>query len=279
MVDLSKSVMLQQFAHLREIAASTTDRQLERGAPAALVTPSIQQQKLAAYGIGFCAINSFLWFSTPALRAAVDASAGRLDSPHRPYIIRGVQELLVYFDPWLAWYVFPIVFTVGFALLPFLLVSRGSGNSDSATSLSYVWLSSRLMISLELIWLFLIWVGVCCRGPQWNFYWPGEAWDETREVALNLVDLSDYFWTGLFALKSTELPWFIREIPGIVGLLAYFVVGFLLVRRYWNRNYSWPLAATTIVLLLAITIPTKMFCRVVLDMRYIVAIPELHLNV
>ena len=278
-IDLLLNAVLQHVVRLREVAASATSYSRNQCMSSTSGIRIVQQQKLVVYGIGFCVLNCFLWFTTPTLRAAIDASAGRLDSPNRPYIVRGVQELLVYFDPWLAWYVFPVVFTIGFALLPFLLIPRGSHSIKTSTSLTYVWMSSRLMFSLELVWLFLIWVGVCCRGPQWNFYWPGETWDETREVALNTVNLSEYFWASLFALPSAEMPWLIREFPGILVLLTYFMLGLILVRRRWNQDYSWPLATTTIMLLLAIVIPTKMFCRVVWDLRYIVAIPELHLNI
>jgi hypothetical protein len=224
--------------------------------------------------------NGLLWYVTPTLRAVVDASAGRLDSPDRPFIVRGVQELLVYFDPWLAWYVFPIVFTIGFALIPFLWMSRGTGSIESVTSLIYIRLSSRLLIFLEMVWLFLIWVGVWCRGPDWNFYWPGEQWDATRVVARKTVDFSDCFWTALVGLPTHDMSWLVRELPGLLILFAYFIFGFLLiVRKHWNQKCVWQLATASILLLLAIAIPTKMVCRAVWDLRYLVSIPEMHLNI
>lgn len=232
-------------------------------------------RKLVALGAGFAVLNSLLWYTTPTLRAAVDSAAGRLDAPDRPFIVRGVQELLVYFDPWLAWYVFPVVFTIGFASIPFFWVSR-----EQATDLSTIRLTARLLLFLESVWLFLIWVGVWCRGPCWHFYWPGEAWDSSRVEVYHRVDLSDCFWTSLLSVPTQDMPWLIRELPGFLLLLTYFFCGFLFVmRNRWNKQSLWRLAATAVVLLLAIAIPTKMFCTVVWDLRYVVTIPEMQFNI
>lgn len=57
---------------------------------------------LVALGLGLALLNLGLWFGIVWLRAGIDALAGRLHSPDRPRLIHGVQELFVYFAPWLA---------------------------------------------------------------------------------------------------------------------------------------------------------------------------------
>ena len=222
----------------------------------------ILRRNLIVLGVGFAMINAVLWFATSAMRTAVDASAGRLDAPNRPYIINGVQELLVYYDPWLAWYVFPMVFTIGFASIPFLGAWREPGSHERTTSYAYTRMASVLLIFFEIVWLFLIWVGVWCRGPSWHFYWPGEAWDPMRVVVVNNVDLSTYFWVSLWGMVPRDMSWILRESPGLLLLITYFLVGFLLVKRIrWKKDGLWRLATATFVLQLALAIPTKMIFR------------------
>lgn len=238
------------------------------------------RRALIAIGVGFAIVNGILWFSTPALRTAVDASAGRLDSPHRPVIVSGVQELLVYYDPWLAWYVFPLAFTFGFASIPFLGARREQGSKGSTTSLAYICIASALLVCFELVWLFLIWVGVWCRGPDWNFYWPGENWDPTRVVALDRVNFSEYFWTQWFGVPTHDMSWLLRESPGVLLLITYFLLGFMLVAWIrWKKDRLWPLATATFLLQLGLAVPLKMFGKASIDLKYVVAIPEFLTNI
>ena len=44
------------------------------------------------------------------------------------------------------------------------------------------------------LWVTLIILGTFFRGPNWNFFGPFEYWDPHKVVALNNVDLSQYFW-------------------------------------------------------------------------------------
>jgi len=274
-VDLVRSAAAEHVARMRDGTAMATE---------ALRSPTanqaVRRRWLIALGVGFAAINCLLWYATPALRSAVDAAAGRLDAPDRPFIVRGVQELLVYFDPWLAWYVFPIVFTLGFALIPFVSRPGNSRFGKPATVPVSVRFAPMLMLLLEAVWLTLIWIGVWCRGPHWNFYWPGEIWDANRVESLQLVDLSEFFWTRLLDSPIGEMSWFLRELPGLLILVAYFWVGLLMLMRGRPRKMRLlPAVVPAIVLLLALAIPTKICCRTLCDLRYVVSIPELHLNI
>ncbi len=74
--------------------------------------------KILAFALAFT--NLVLWYAAPWLRDLFDAMTGRLASLHRPMVLNGVQELLVYYDPWLARGVFPVVYTLGFVAIAFL---------------------------------------------------------------------------------------------------------------------------------------------------------------
>src|SRR5262249_44018560 len=80
----------------------------------------ILKSRLKVLAGALAATNLLLWHAVPWLRDSFDAMTGRLGSPHRPMFLNGVQELLVYYDPWLARGVFPAVYTLGFVAIAFL---------------------------------------------------------------------------------------------------------------------------------------------------------------
>ena len=58
----------------------------------------------------------------------------------------------------------------------------------------------------------LIILGTFFRGPNWNFFGPFEYWDPHKVLALNNVDLSQYFWiiwlnTGLPKAPAGSGSW------------------------------------------------------------------------
>ena len=72
------------------------------------------------------------------------------------------------------------------------------------------------------LWVTLIILGTFLRGPNWNFFGPYENWDAHKVLALNNVDLSQYFWVnGL----HRACP---RRRPGSGGLHG---VGYILYAR------------------------------------------------
>lgn len=237
------------------------------------------RKSLVITGTGFAILNVLLWFSCRAIRDAVDAADGRLDSPIRPFIVNGVQELLVYYDPWLARLVLPLVFTLGFALIPLLLWESDSSADRPTISQAFHSVSLTLLWSLEFVWLFLIGVGLCCRGPNWVFYWPHEKWDLSRLEVLNLVNLSEYFWDLVPGTSHPASAWWVRELPGFLFLAAYFVGGMLLV-LYLNRKNPklHRLLLVTLIFQLALLVPLKMAGRFLFDLKYFIAVPEFFFN-
>lgn len=100
---------------------------------------------LTVLAITLALANLVLWYTTPWMRDLFDAMTGRLASPLRPLIMNGIQELLVYFDPWLARRVFPVVYTLGFIAIAFLFQRA----PDLACSISGSAVVSSLLLSLE----------------------------------------------------------------------------------------------------------------------------------
>lgn len=231
-------------------------------------------------GVALALLNLTMWFCTPALRDAVDSMSGRLEAPGRPYIMNGVQELLVYFDPWLARGVFPVVYTLGFAVIPFLRKPvPDSPGSSWAWSVSVLF----LLFGLETLWLLLIGIGLFLRGPNWNLFWPGEAWDPHKLEVLNNVNLSDYFWISWMHRPFGGWPWWQRELPGLVLLHNYFLVGFIiavvLYRTSRRTTPCWRWVVLMLLIQIAALVPLKMALRWAFNIKYLVAVPEYFINV
>jgi hypothetical protein len=136
-----------------------------------------------------------------------------------------------------------------------------------------------LLTLLEIVWLALIFIQIFCRGPNWNFYWPGEPWDAMRIVPWNTFVLSEYIW--IYQL-GTALPdsMFLRESPGILLSLAYFMIGIVLtlILRWKHAGFVRHVIAV-LILQLAFLVPIKMFCQLYFNMRYFVEFQEIYLNI
>jgi len=166
-----------------------------------------------------------------------------------PWYFVGLQDLLVYFDPWIAGVGAPLLIIVGLALLPYLDPNpRGVGK--------YGLRERPLVVSLflfgYLMWFVLIGIGQFLRGPNWQFYWPWEDWAVEKIAEQALVNLPNslglalllgYFFLGLVlpALANRELA---RKmglarhlIAWSVVLLMFGVVGKIVLRIFFHVKY------------------------------------------
>jgi hypothetical protein len=119
-----------------------------------------------------------------------------------PWYFLGLQELLVYFDPWIAGVMLPNFIVVGLMAIPYL-DTNPLGNGY------YTWKQRKFAISgfmfgFLVLWVLLAIIGTFIRGPGWMWFWPGETWDHHRvvhEVNTHLheiVGLTDPLAIGIF---------------------------------------------------------------------------------
>ncbi|MCB9799870.1 MAG: cytochrome C [Candidatus Omnitrophica bacterium] len=198
-----------------------------------------------------------------------------------PWYFLGLQEMLVYFDPWLAGVLFPTVIIVGLCAIPYI-------DNDPKTSGYYCfkqrrWAITAFMFGFWILWLVLIMVGTFLRGPNWNFFGPFEVWTAHKVVPLINVNLSEFFyikWLGI-ALPQN---WFIRELPGFAALFIYFIlIPKALERTVFKKLYE-RIGAARYHILIALTfmmiaLPLKMYFRWAFNLKYIIAIPEFFFNI
>jgi hypothetical protein len=187
----------------------------------------------------------------------------------------------VYFDPWLAGVVLPGFIIVGLIAIPYIDTNeKGNGYYTIADRKAEIVL---FLFGFVILWCSLIVLGTFLRGPNWNFFGPFEYWDTHKLEALTNVNLSEYIWVRAL---NTGLPsnWFVREIFGILFVLGYvFVLPVVLARNVFKTYYEKMGAPRYYVgaflFLMMMSLPIKMLLRWIINLKYIVAIPEYFFNI
>ena len=108
-----------------------------------------------------------------------------------PWYFLGLQELLVYFDPWIAGVVLPSIIIVGLMIIPYVDINEKGNGYYTFKERKFAILT--FCFGFLILWVSLIVLGTFMRGPGWNFFLPWQDWDTHKVVVLNNVDLSEYF--------------------------------------------------------------------------------------
>jgi hypothetical protein len=229
-----------------------------------------------------CSVVLIVW--SILLKAPLEQPANRAVTPNpskAPWYFLGLQEMLVYFDPWLAGVVLPGLIIVGLMAIPYIDTNpKGNGYYTFQERKAEITL---FVFGFAILWASLIVLGTFLRGPNWNFFGPFEYWDVHKLEALTNVNLSEYIWVR--ALR-TGLPenWFVREIFGILLSLAYVFVLPVILARTWLRGYYEKMGPAryyvgAFLFLMMMSLPAKMLLRWIVNLKYIVAIPEFFFNI
>ncbi len=218
------------------------------------------------------------------LKAPLEAPANPTESPNpskAPWYFLGLQELLVYFDPWIAGVLLPGLIIMGLFSIPYLDTNK-KGNG-------YYTLKERKMaitfflFGFLILWVLLIIYGTFLRGPNWNFFGPYEFWDVHKIVPLVNVNLSDLIYVKLLGVGLPS-NWFLREMWGFLLLGAYFLIPpAILAKTVFKKLYAeiGPVRYTIFIMLMLafLALPIKMYLRWTLNLKYIVALPEFFFNI
>ena len=216
--------------------------------------------------------------------APLEGIADPTDTPNpakAPWYFLGLQEMLVYFDPWLAGVVLPSLIIVGLIAIPYVDKNpKGNGYYTFAERKVEI---TMFLFGFVILWSSLIVLGTFLRGPNWNFFGPFEYWDTHKLEALTNVDLSEYFWVRLLG-QGLPTNYFIRELPGIILCLIYVAVLPVVLARGAFKTYYAKLGparfyVTVFLFLMMMSLPIKMLLRWIFNLKYIVAIPEIFFNI
>ena len=218
------------------------------------------------------------------LEAPIEQPANPANTPNpskAPWYFLGLQEMLVYFDPWLAGVVLPSLIVVGLMAIPYIDTNpKGNGYYTFKERKAEITI---FLFGFVILWASLIILGTFLRGPNWNFFGPFEYWDIHKLEALVNVQLSEYVW--VYALgRSLPDNILLRESVGILITLAYIGVLPIVLAKTVFKNYFERLGparfyVTVFLFLMMLSLPIKMLSRWLFNLKYIVSIPEWFFNI
>lgn len=196
-----------------------------------------------------------------------------------PWYFLGLQELLVYFDPWFAGVVLPTLIILGLMAIPYIDMNpRGSGYYTVSQRPMAIFL---FLLGYLVFWIVYIQMGTFLRGPNWNFFGPFENWNTTKSPAMTNVDFAELFWGSMLGLEVLPQAWYIRELPGLF-LVGFYLLGIppilLATVPYMRKVFRkiglirWIIFIQLFLIMMAI--PIKQFLRWTLSMKYIVNIDQ-----
>jgi len=156
------------------------------------------------------------------LKAPLEAPATTAKAPNpskAPWYFLGLQEMLVYFDPWMAGVVLPTMIIIGLCALPYIDFNR---EGNGYFTFKQRWFAvTTFMFGFIVLWVTLIVLGTFLRGPNWNFFGPFAYWDPHMVLPLNNVNVSELFWLHMMGQPLEGMNPVVRELPGLVLLFAY----------------------------------------------------------
>src|SRR5216110_3503682 len=130
-----------------------------------------------------CSVVLIVW--SIVLQAPLEQPASQSATPNpskAPWYFLGLQEMLVYYDPWMAGVVLPTFIIIGMIAMPYIdFNQQGSGYYSFANRKFAI---SVYLFGFIVLWVTLIVMGTFLRGPNWNFFGPFEEWDVHKVLPL-----------------------------------------------------------------------------------------------
>jgi len=205
-----------------------------------------------------------------------------------PWYFLGLQEMLVYFDPWIAGVMMPTLIIVGLMAIPYIDVNpKGNGY--------YTWAERKFAITtftfgFLVLWVLLIVIGTFVRGPGWIWFWPGQEWDAHAVVSQSNVDLPEWFM-GLFLSGDALEPFKTKDqfgklttghlAIGSLAIVLFFVVTMAVPYLWLKRRKSPTLAlmgmprylVTAFLGACMLSLVAKIFLRLAFNIKYVLVTP------
>ena len=219
--------------------------------PVAVFPGLVFKEFLAALLIS---IGLLIWSLAVNAPLLPEANAGKTENPAKaPWYFVGLQELLVYFDPWIAGVMLPGIILFGLAAIPYLDPNRQGTGAFAPRKRS---LAMSIFAFGAALWFALIFIGVLCRGPSWAWYWPWESWEVHKPLGGLAVSLKPALGIPLFVgylVAGMVLPRFVSRAFRSLDPVRYVVTAGLLTGMAF--------------------VPLKIVLRLVFNVKYVVVTP------
>src|SRR5215469_10915977 len=189
-----------------------------------------------------------------------------------PWYFLGLQEMLVYFDPWIAGVVMPSLIIVGLMVIPYIDANPlGNGYYTYKQRKFAIW---TFIFGFIILWVTMIVIGTLIRGPGWMWFWPGMTWDHNRIIFELNRDLPDILgiknWIGKIIVGSVAL--------GIYGVAAWVGIHKLMLstplsRKIHARMSLLQYVTMQIFLVIMLFLPIKILVRLMFRLKYVLVTP------
>jgi hypothetical protein len=187
-----------------------------------------------------------------------------------PWYFLGLQEMLVYFDPWIAGVLLPSLIIVGLMVIPYVDINpKGNGY--------YTWTERKFAIGTFLVgfvgmWVGMITIGVFFRGPGWNLFMPWDYWDPHKVVPLTNIDLP--YFLGIRSEMGAMLLGAILVggwLVGVPGAVWQWKKDSPVLKQLGMLRYG--IVATLFMIMSGVLV--KMSLRLLFNIKYILVIPNI----
>lgn len=185
-----------------------------------------------------------------------------------PWYFLGLQEMLVYFDPWMAGVVLPSLILVGLMAIPYMDANPLGNGYYTYKQRKFSILA--FCFGFLFLWLSMVVIGTFIRGPGWVWFWPGQTWDHNRVVFEANRDLPDIFgiagpWgKGIFGAIVMGV-YVILMAAGIHKLMNWNEFNQKIYRRMTFIQYF----TLQFFLVTMMLLPVKMIARLAFRIKYI----------
>src|ERR1700752_2224333 len=204
-----------------------------------------------------------------------------------PWYFLGLQEMLVYFDPWIAGVIMPTLIIVGLMVVPYIDANPlGNGYYTYKQRRFAIW---TFLFGFIGLWVLMIVIGTFIRGPGWMWFWPGQTWDAQRvDYAVNrnldqVFGIDGSWLAAMTHMSKDQAAIWARVIFGVFPTVLFFIgAGFLVhwicmrtefSRKMYKRMSLVQLITMYTFLILMISLPIKILLRLVFTIKYIWVTP------
>ena len=189
-----------------------------------------------------------------------------------PWYFLGLQEMLVYFDPWIAGVLMPTLIIIGLIVIPYIDENPlGNGYYTFRQRKFAIW---TFIFGFVILWSTMIVIGTLIRGPGWMWFWPGMTWDHNRVIfEINrdlheIVGITSQPWIGLFGGAV---------VGGFFAVSGYachrLITATAFSRKILERMTLAQYVIMQALLIIMLSLPVKIAARLLFRVKYVWVTP------